>query len=115
MPPEPTDFGPFAEPVFDYGRGRGQAVTGGYVYRGTALPAPCLGRYFFADFASGRVWSLGLHIDPETREATLVDETEHTDELGGARPGLSSFGRDAAGELYLTTLDGHVFRLTAEP
>jgi hypothetical protein len=37
-------FPPFVEPILDYGRGRGQAVTGGYVYRGTALPAIYRGR-----------------------------------------------------------------------
>ena len=112
--PEPVEFGPLIEPVFDYGRGRGLAVTGGYVYRGSALPAAHRGRYFFADYGSGRVWSLGLAVDPETREAVLVDEIEHTDELGGTKPGLSSFARDLAGELYIVTLGGEIYRLASD-
>ena len=112
--PEPVEFGPLIEPVFDYGRGRGLAVTGGYVYRGTALPAAHRGRYFFADYGSGRVWSLGLAVDSETREAVLVDEIEHTDELGGTKPGLSSFARDLAGELYIVTLGGEIYRLASD-
>jgi glucose/arabinose dehydrogenase len=114
VPPAPVDFGPLIEPLFDYGRGRGQAITGGYVYRGHRLPAEYQGRYFFADFGSGRVWSLGLALNPDTREATLVDEREHTDELGGSKPGLSSFGRDATGELYVVTLEGEIYRLVAD-
>lgn len=50
--------GGFAEPEFDYGRSAGdRSVTGGYVYRGAAVPA-LAGKYLFGDFASGRIWSL---------------------------------------------------------
>ena len=114
VPPEPVMFPPFVEPILDYGRGRGQAVTGGYVYRGTALPASYRGRYFFGDYGSGRVWSVMLDVDPDTREAVAADEQEHTGELGGSRPGLSSFARDLAGELYLVTLGGEIYRLSAD-
>ena len=48
--------------VFEYGRGDGISVTGGFVYRGTRLGAAYRGRYFFADY-SGRVWSIALTID----------------------------------------------------
>ena len=44
-------------PVHQYGRSLGFSVTGGFVYRGTALPA-LVGRYLFADFGSGRIWRL---------------------------------------------------------
>ncbi len=114
VPPEPVMFPPFVEPILDYGRGRGQAVTGGYVYRGTALPAIYRGRYFFGDYGSGRVWSVMLDADPDTREAVAAEEQEHTGELGGSRPGLSSFARDLAGELYLVTLGGEIYRLSAD-
>jgi glucose/arabinose dehydrogenase len=114
IPPTPERFGPFVEPIHDYGRGRGGSVTGGYVYRGTHLPEGFRGRYVFGDFVSGRTWSLGLAIDPETREASVVDEIEHTDELGGTVRNLASFARDAAGELYVVTIDGTVYRLTSD-
>jgi glucose/arabinose dehydrogenase len=114
VPPEPVEIGPLIEPIFDYGRGRGQAVTGGYVYRGSALPASYRGRYFFGDYGSGRVWSLGLTVDAQTGEAALVDEIEHTDELGGTKPGLASFARDMAGELYLVTRAGDIYRLASD-
>jgi glucose/arabinose dehydrogenase len=102
---------PLVEPLTDYGRGRGQSVTGGYVYRGTALGATHAGRYFFGDFMSGRLWSLGLAVDPVSAEAVVADEVEHTDEIGGSIAGLASFGRDLAGELYVVSHGGEVFRL----
>src|SRR5207247_11210945 len=88
------------EPIYDYNHSVGASITGGYVYRGTALPATFRGRYFFADFVAGRVWSLGLVVDSATGEARAGDLVEHTSELGS--PGnISSFGVDADGEIYL--------------
>jgi len=101
----PPAFQPLIEPIHEYGRSVGQSVTGGYVYRGRALGAAYTGRYFFADYVQGRVWSIALTIDGqgEARASTLV---EHTAELGG--PGqlgnVSSFGVDADGELYIVSL-----------
>jgi glucose/arabinose dehydrogenase len=114
VPATTVDVEPLIEPLLDYGRGRGAAVTGGYVYRGSALPAEYQGRYFFGDFGSGRVWSLGLAVDPETREATVLDEREHTDELGGSKPLLASFARDLRGELYLVMLGGEIYRIVSD-
>jgi len=114
VPPAPVEFGPLVEPLFDYGRGRGQAVTGGFIYRGSRLPSRYQGRYFFADYGSGRVWSLSLAVVADTREASVVDEVEHTDEIGGARPGLASFARDGAGEIYLVTQGGDIYRIVSE-
>ncbi|WP_298982821.1 sorbosone dehydrogenase family protein, partial [uncultured Caldilinea sp.] len=49
--------GPFVEPIVAYPRSDGQSVTGGYVYRGGDFPR-LHGRYFFADFLQGRIWSI---------------------------------------------------------
>jgi glucose/arabinose dehydrogenase len=98
----PPAYLPLTDPVHEYDRATGQSVTGGYVYRGSALGG-YQGRYFFGDFIAGRVWSLALAVDPVTRDATSFDVREHTAELGGA-PALgnvSAFGVDAAGELYV--------------
>jgi len=101
----PPAFQPLIEPIHEYARSVGQSVTGGYVYRGRALGAAYTGRYFFADYVQGRVWSIALTIDGqgEARASALV---EHTAELGG--PGqlgnVSSFGVDADGELYIVSL-----------
>jgi glucose/arabinose dehydrogenase len=97
---------PLSEPVFDYPRSNGQSITGGFVYRGSALDPMFNGRYFFADFVAGRVWSMGVHLE-ERQEAiaSAVDILELTDALGGTNEiGLiSSFGVDADGELYLVS------------
>ena len=45
---------PLSDPVFEYGRADGQSVSGGFVYRGTRLGTAFNGRYFFADFSTGR-------------------------------------------------------------
>jgi glucose/arabinose dehydrogenase len=107
---------PLHDPIYDYPRTEGQSVTGGFVYRGLQLAPQYRGRYFFADFAASRVWSMGLTIDSVTREATVVDVIEHTAELGGsaAMGGISSFGRDLQGELYLTTFAGRVLRIAPD-
>lgn len=97
-------FLPLIEPIHEYGRSVGQSVTGGYVYRGNALGPAFAGRYFFADFAQGRVWSAGLVIDSQD-EARVSSLIEHTAELGGSNQlgNISSFGLDADGELYIVS------------
>jgi glucose/arabinose dehydrogenase len=109
----PPLYEPLTDPIFDYGHDAGVAVTGGFVYRGATLAASYRGRYFFADFGSGRVWSLALSIAPGTGEATAIGIDEHTSELGGAGVlgNISSFGVDAGGELYLCSFNGTIFRI----
>ena len=97
---EPNPRGRLIAPVHVYGRGDGCSVTGGFVYRGSAVPA-ARGRYFFGDFCSGTIWSLviaGGRASDVRRESTRI-------------PGLSSFGEDSRGELYATSLSGGVYRL----
>jgi len=108
----PAAYLPLTEPIFEYGRTQGQSVSGGFVYRGTALGPAYVGRYFFADFVSGRVWSLGLSIGADG-EATATGLLEHTAELGGAALGnISSFGVDSRGELFiLNYAGGQVMRI----
>jgi len=110
----PPAYRPLTEPIFEYGHAEGQSITGGTVYRGTDLGPRYGGRYFFADFVAGRVWSLALTVNPPTREATASDLVEHTAELGGtaALGSISSFGVDATGELYVVNWsDGRILRM----
>jgi glucose/arabinose dehydrogenase len=107
-------FVPLTDPIFDYGRSEGRAVTGGYVYRGQALGAAYRGRYFFADSVSARVWSLGLAIGVNG-EAIATNVIEHTAELGGSPGAVVSFGRDLAGELYLVTHEGAILKIVPDP
>jgi glucose/arabinose dehydrogenase len=78
------------QPRYEYNHSEGCSVTGGYVYRGTLVPA-LAGRYVYGDYCSGRLWADGERLGPVAQE-------------------LSTFGEDAAGELYLGTQDGRVQR-----
>ena len=103
------------DPIHEYGRSVGQSISGGFVYRGSALPATYRGRYFFADYVQGRVWSIGLTIDPSTGEVTASARTDHTDELGGTAVvgNVSAFGVDGAGELYIVShRSGTIIQIT---
>jgi glucose/arabinose dehydrogenase len=107
----PPAYVPLTDPLWEYPRLTGQSITGGYVYRGTALGSQYVGRYFFGDFAASRVWSLALSVDPATGEATAFAPREHTASLGAAAVNPSSFGVDADGELYVTSYAGSVYRI----
>jgi glucose/arabinose dehydrogenase len=109
----PPAYLPMTDPIFEYDHSPGRSITGGYVYRGQLLGPSFAGRYFFADFVLGRIWSLALSIDGNG-EAQAFDLSEHTAELGGteALGAVSSFGVDADGELFiLNYLDGRVLRV----
>jgi glucose/arabinose dehydrogenase len=109
----PPAYGPLTSPILEYERSVGRSITGGFVYRGRALGREFRGRYFFADFITGRVWSVRILADG-TGGVTAGDLVEHTAELGG-RPVLgmiSSFGVDADGELFILSHDrGVLLRL----
>ena len=100
----PAAFQPLTEPIHDYPRSGGMSITGGFVYRGAALPQMFNGRYFFADYVEGRLYTIGVSLN-ESQEATMADLLELTTILGGsAELGLiSSFGVDADGEIYIVS------------
>ena len=50
-------------PIAQYGRSLGQSTTGGFVYRGSAIPS-LIGRYVFADFATGNIWHIARDTPP---------------------------------------------------
>jgi glucose/arabinose dehydrogenase len=117
-----TTLPPFSEPLIEpahfYPHADGRSVTGGGVYRGTALGVAFVGRYLFGDFVAGRVWSLRFVVDPATGRATATDLVEHTGALGAGAALPSSFGTDANGEWYVVSYAGAVYRLidpTATP
>jgi glucose/arabinose dehydrogenase len=109
----PAAYQPLTEPIHDYPRTDGMSITGGFVYRGAALDPMFNGRYFFADYVAGRIYTIGLSLD-ERQEARATDLLELTDMLGGTNElGLiSSFGVDANGELYLVSYSrGRVLKI----
>jgi glucose/arabinose dehydrogenase len=91
--------GDLISPVTVYSHSDGCSITGGYVYRGSAV-AGAQGRYFYGDYCSGTVWSF-----PAGNGKTGAARVE------GKIGELSSFGEDGNGELYATSLDGTVYRL----
>jgi glucose/arabinose dehydrogenase len=109
----PPAFTPLVDPIFEYNHQVGSSITGGYVYRGSALGAAYRGRYFFGDFVAGRIWSVALTVNPSTGNATTSDLREHTAELSSSS--ISSFGVDAAGELYYVNYGGTIVRIGAAP
>jgi glucose/arabinose dehydrogenase len=92
-------------PISEYSHAQGRSITGGFVYRGAAIPA-LRGRYVFGDYVAGTIWSIpveqpGFHAPEPLLESHLY---------------IASFGEDAAGELYV--LDhggGRVFKLVPGP
>jgi glucose/arabinose dehydrogenase len=79
-------------PVVEYDHAAGRSITGGYVYRGAAMPA-LQGRYVFGDFSTGRLWQVPSTVTP-TRRVTAADAAD-------TALGISSFAEDVDGELYL--------------
>lgn len=92
-------------PVLDYPHVNGAcSVTGGYVYRGTLLPPTLAGTYFYGDFCAGFVRSFRFING-------MVTEEIDWPLLAPSGGGITSFGEDAQGELYILTLAGGVFRV----
>jgi len=86
-------------PIWEYDHGEGQSITGGYVYRGIKVPE-LYGKYIYADFISGRFWSL----DYDGVNVPVVEEILNTNLL------TSSFGVDKDNELYICSFDGKIYR-----
>ena len=89
-------------PVLEYPHSEGSSVTGGYRYRGAALPE-LVGTYVFGDFTSGRIWGATENGDGGFSSEELVN--------AGFR--ISTFGEDEAGELYVADYSGGtLYKLT---
>jgi glucose/arabinose dehydrogenase len=101
VPGDVENGAPIVDPVAEYGRDLGTTVTGGYVYRGAAVPG-LRGRYVFGDFGSGRIW---------TREPGAPGL--QMEELLDTDLSISSFAEDLAGELYAVDYGGGLYRLDA--
>ncbi len=92
-----------AGPVVQYDHNMNCSVTGGYVYRGSAVPA-LFGAYIFGDYCTGGVFA--VHGNPNLGWSSRL-------ELGYQPIKISSFGEDAAGELYVAdSQGGTIYRAT---
>lgn len=96
----------FTDPIVEYDHTQGIAITGGYVYRGSALQG-LVGSYLYSDFGSGTIWSIpasaGEPGQPKPTAAKLLDTSLS----------VSSFGEDLDGELYVADLAGGIYKIVA--
>jgi glucose/arabinose dehydrogenase len=97
--PRPTNHTP---PVHEYGHGRGQSITGGYVVRDSTLPA-LTGRYVYGDALARPVWSALLQLPKASDDR----------QTGLSVSDLYSFGEDGCARVYAAAGGGTVYRLTA--
>lgn len=93
-------------PVFGYPHHPACSVTGGYVYRGAAIPE-LRGTYFYGDYCAGWVRSFRLAggvpvIEYDPLQAPLINDN------------VVSFGEDAAGEIYVVMASGRIYRIEGE-
>jgi glucose/arabinose dehydrogenase len=93
-------------PLVEYSHEEGCSITGGFVYRGKALPA-LVGRYFYADYCTGLlrsfVWKDGFVREHWDWKSSIDPE--------GVLTQISSFGVDPDGELYIVELTGSIYKL----
>jgi len=89
-------------PIAEYSHSEGDAVMGGHVYHGSAIPG-LAGAYIFGDYGSGTIWELTQSGGSWTRTKLL-----------SSGKNISSFGEDVAGELYVVDYAGNVLKITAQ-
>jgi uncharacterized membrane protein YgdD (TMEM256/DUF423 family)/glucose/arabinose dehydrogenase len=94
-----------AQPPVEYSHGEGCSITGGAVYRGRAVP-DLVGQYVFSDYCTGWIRSFRF------ADGRATDRREWSGLAGG---NVTSFGVDAAGELYVLSADGAVRRFAVAP
>jgi glucose/arabinose dehydrogenase len=89
-------------PIFDYPTGENCAITGGFVYRGSAIPR-IQGAYIYGDYCSGRIWGLRYNGRQVTAQAQLIDSPMQ----------ISSFATDHDGNIYALAYatSGGIFRI----
>jgi glucose/arabinose dehydrogenase len=95
-----SSAGTLVMPTLVYSHAHGCAVTGGFVYRGSAVPS-ARGRYFYGDYCAGTIWS--FRVGPHGRASAAV--------VSGNVPSVSSFGVNGKGELYALSLNGTLYEL----
>jgi glucose/arabinose dehydrogenase len=93
------DMTGLTHPVATYDHGQDCAIIGGYVYRGSDVPA-LVGTYVLGDLCSGQI-----------KQMTRTGDTWTISELLSTPLSITSFGQDARGELYVTDLDGGLYRV----
>lgn len=106
LPYSPGDTTGLTAPIVEYDHSAatgGFSITGGYVYRGNTYRPTFDGLYFYGDFVNGRIWA-AQPTETGQWESRLVLDSPY---------GISTFGEDAQGELYLADYgSGTLYRVT---
>jgi glucose/arabinose dehydrogenase len=103
-PPSGCNTAGLTMPIAEYSHAEGDAVIGGFVYRGASIPS-LQGLYVFGDLDSGKIFTL-KETSPNVWTRSLLTVTGKM---------ISSFGRDQAGELYLVDIgSGTAFKITPQ-
>lgn len=94
----------FTDPIAEYSHSEGCSVSGGYVYRGAAIPG-LFGAYLYGDYCSGTIWALG----EIPGSAPIVEAV--------IRSGVSvvAFGQSLDGEVYVVNLGGTLHKIVPSP
>jgi glucose/arabinose dehydrogenase len=99
---DPCDSTGLVLPIFEYSHQEGCSVTGGYMYRGSQYPE-LYGNYFVTDYCQGNIWRLYPEASGTWNSAMIFDSPYV----------ISSFGEDAAGNLYVLDHNGgSIYKIT---
>ncbi len=115
--PDPNPNPAYTDPVLEYGHSEGISVIGGFVYRGSAIPA-LAGKYVFGDFRGPETGSGRLFYSDLT--SGIIQELRLGLNPRPLGPVIKSFGEDSAGELYVVadfggSTEGKVFKIVPIP
>ncbi len=98
-PAESCNGAGLVAPRIEYSHEFGCAITGGFVYRGAAMPE-LFGWYVYGDYCTGRVWA----VDTASADAPAIP-------IADTGTSITSFAQDKDGELYIVTANNEIYRL----
>ena len=90
----------FINPVLEYGRELGNSITGGYVYRGSRMPA-LYGAYVYGEYTLGTIWAARIKNGKVVDHKTILRQPKN----------IPSFAEGPDGELYILAFDGRIYQL----
>lgn len=107
-------LGTFTDPIIDFVNGSGTnavcSITGGFVYRGSAIPA-LTGKYLVADYCADWIYALTYS---GSGTPLVEDLTGKLSTAGGAIADIVSFAQDGAGELYVLSITGTMYKIVPD-
>jgi glucose/arabinose dehydrogenase len=113
---KPSEDAKLIDPVFEYHHGEGLSITGGFVYKGSAMP-DLAGAYIYGDFVLGKIWALRIDDSGKKQHNTLLYTSPQTPANDPKKkPAVlvkpTAFCANAAGEILVLDWNGAVYRIT---